>query len=445
MNTFSRILALLLCLVFVLGTLASCNTQDDPSNGETPDSTVDTSDNETPNSDTADSGEDTTEEPSGSASGLDLTGVEPIRYTKLGEDYQYVLGGGNRLSKFMNEPKESFLGVCKYFEDNGYELYGYNEMGNLLAATYIREDLLMHIYWIGGEMNELAVVNGKSSGLVIPPAVPEITTGEYNTLIAQMRATENNPKTHINGMGYVIRLADGSFIIYDGGYSSRVDELWDTLTSLHGSEEDIIIRAWLLTHSHGDHVDCFRAFSEKYASKVTLERLLVSPLTSDGNLYTESLIRFKGAKQFCVHTGMVLRFCDVTMEILCTADEIYFDGESDDHNNSSIVSRVYKEGGKSVMILGDAGDDVSTRLIPMYGDYLKSDICQAAHHGVEDFTIEAYRLIRAETWFYPCNTTLYNSTNRDADVRREIREAEYTKNIFLHDARKRPGISLNNK
>ena len=96
------------------------------------------------------------------------------------------------------------------------------------------------------------------------------------------------------------------------------------------------------------------------------------------------------------------------------------------------------------MFLGDAGDDVSTRLIPMYGDYLKSDICQAAHHGVEDFTIEAYRLIRAAIWLYPCNTGLYNNSGRDREVRDEIKNAEYTEKIYLHDGRgKRPEVSLN--
>jgi hypothetical protein len=252
-------------------------------------------------------------------------------------------------------------------------------------------------------------------------------------------------------MGYVVRLADGSFIIYDGGYEIRLDELWDTLTTLNGGDKDIVIRAWLLTHPHGDHYPCFIAFSNTYASRVTLERLMICPTSTkdiksafNNGEIEKALNRFVGAQMLYVHTGMVFSFCDVKMEILCTADEIYYDGASNDGNNASIVSRVYKEGGKSVMFLGDAGDDVSTRLIPMYGDYLKSDICQAAHHGVEDFTIEAYRLIRAAIWFYPCNTSLYNRTDRDAEVREEIKNAEYTEKIYLHDRRgDRPQASLN--
>ena len=441
-----KIIALLLCLTFVLGVLAACNKPEEPpvvepddKNTETP--AVDDDPNKNENQGKP---EDKVE----SGPVLDLTGVEPIRYTRLGEDYQYLVGK-DRVSKFLNEPKESFLGVCKYFDDSSYELYGYNEMGNVLSATYVKGDAMMHVYWIGGEMNELCLVNSKTGAATLPPKTPEVMTGDSDTIVTQMRALER-ANTKINGMGYVVKLADGSFLIYDGGYEVRLDELWDTLTTLNGGEEGIVIRAWLLTHPHGDHYPCFIAFSSVYASKVTLERLLISPASvedykSDFNngVIEKAVSKFTGAQILYVHTGMVLNFCDVKMEILCTADEIYYDGASDDQNNSSIVSRVYKEGGKSVMFLGDAGDDISTRLIPMYGEYLKSDICQAAHHGVEDFTIEAYRLIRSEIWLYPCDTSLYNNPQRDAEVREEIKNAEYTEKIYRHDTRTRPELSLN--
>ena len=457
-----KAIALLICLCFIFSTFVACN-HDDQQRGEnnvntpedenTEDSNSENDENKEENKDPDDEnkpGDSTDSEIVDTRPVLDLTGVEPIRYTTLEEDYQYLAGGDGKLSKFLNEPKESFLGVCKYLEDMSYELYGYNELGNVCSATYTRGSVMMHVYWVGGELNELSIVNSRKGGMTLPAAIPEVTSGKNDTVVTQMRATEDNPKTQINGMGYVIRLADGSFIVYDGGYRERASELWDTLTTLNGGEEGIVIRAWLLTHAHGDHTYCFYAFSELYANKVTLERVLVAPTSlsdwkmdlNNGRLESATN-KFKNAEILYVHTGMVFNFCDVKMEILCTVDDIYFDGSSDDHNNSSIVSRVYKEGGKSVIFLGDAGDDVSTRLIPMYGEYLKSDICQAAHHGVEDFTVEAYRLIRAAIWFYPCNTSLYNQTNRDAEVRQEIKDSEYAEHIYLHDRRTRPVVSLN--
>jgi glyoxylase-like metal-dependent hydrolase (beta-lactamase superfamily II) len=93
-----------------------------------------------------------------------------------------------------------------------------------------------------------------------------------------MRALESDKGTKINGMGYVIRLADGSFIVYDGGYTKRLPELWNVLTTLNGGEEGIVIRAWLLTHAHGDHYAAFRAFAPLYADNVTLETVMISPV-----------------------------------------------------------------------------------------------------------------------------------------------------------------------
>ena len=474
---FSRLLALLISASLLSGALAACNSEYEPSkekpsitdsedtvdeesteesineesepeeeesSTETEEATEDSteeSESEEPTPSDTDTQEPSVPDAPDEKTGLDFTDVEPINYTTLRINYTYVIGSGNTLTKYMNKTRDDFLGVCKHFSNDGYELYGYNEMGNLVSATYTKAGLMMHVYWIGGEMNELAVVRGWIYN-TLPPATPEVTTGKADTVITQMRANEPEVDTRINGMGYVIRLADGSFIIYDGGYAGRADELWDALTALNGGDKNIVIRAWLITHSHGDHTGCFDAFSQKYASMVNLERLLVSPLSSDVNWYMVRLNRFRNADLVCVHTGMVFTFCDVKMEILCSADEIYFDGASNDFNNTSIVSRIYKDGGKKVMLLGDAGDDVANRLIPMYGDYLKSDICQAAHHGVEDFTIEAYRLIRASIWFYPCNSALYASP-RHIDVRKEIEHAEYTKRIFLHDATRRTEISIN--
>ena len=453
-----KIIALLLCFTFVFGILAACNaTSDIPDNEKYTPNT----DNETADGDDVDGdigkeigSDDTIEEDLGgddigeeeivdAKPMLNFEGVEAKAYTVRESSYQYTVGRVNRLLKFVNKTEEDFLGVCKYYSENGYELYGYNVLGNVLAATYVKNARMVHIYWIGNGVNELGIVNSESGGATLPPVIPEVTSGEYETIITQMRALEEDNGTRINGMGYVIRLADGSFIVYDGGYTVRLPELWNILTTLNGGEEGIVIRAWLLTHAHGDHDQCFLAFANEYGSKVTLEWLLASPTEANNDKYTSAIKKFGGAEIVYVHTGMVFRFCDVTMEILCSSDEIYYDGASDDFNNSSIVSRVYKEDGKSFMVLGDAGDEVADKLIPMYGEYLQSDICQASHHGVEDFTIEAYRLIRAGIWFYPCNTSLYNLTNRDREVRDEIKNAEYTKRIYLHDAKRRYEVSLN--
>ena len=45
----------------------------------------------------------------------------------------------------------------------------------------------------------------------------------------------------------------------------------------------------------------------------------------------------------------------------------------------------------------------------------------------------AYRYIQAETLWYPCDKALYNRSDRDADVKKALRESQYTKEIIIRD------------
>ena len=101
-------------------------------------------------------------------------------------------------------------------------------------------------------------------------------------------------------------------------------------------------------------------------------------------------------------------------------------------NNSSIVSRIYTDD-YSAIFLGDASEEVALRMALYYGDYLKSDMCQIAHHGVEDFPLIAYRFINAAILWYPCDQSLYDNKGRDKDVRDALAKSKYTKEIILHD------------
>jgi len=375
---------------------------------------------------------------------LDLEGVKPIKHSDLGYDDYYTNNcKGEYFLSYYEEPFESFLGVCKYHEDDGYELHSYNVLNGNHFATYVKGKKLSHIYWIECE-SELNVAQSDNCGEAMPPKTPEVTTGEYKTSVTQLQSPEDN------GMGYAVQLADGSFILYDGGYDHRADEMWDTLVTLNGGEENIVIRAWLITHSHSDHYQCFREFANKYADKVTLERLMISPINKEdmgGDTYLhegakESIEKFEGAKILYVHTGMTFSFCNVKMEILFTPDELYV---SDprwgsglvniiDNNSSSVVSRVYTDD-YSAIFLGDATNHVANRMLIYYGDYMKSDMCQAAHHGWESWPLIAYRRIQASIMWYPTSQECYDYTGSEdvADIRKAVRESKYTEEVIVHD------------
>lgn len=376
---------------------------------------------------------------------LDLEGVEPVNYKDLDYDDSYSIADKEWLMSYYEETFETFLGVCKYQEDNGYELHSYSVKNGNHFATYVKGKELLHFYWIKCE-SELNVVLSKNCGDALPPKTPEVTSGEHKTSVTQLKSNVHN------GMGYVIKLADGSFILYDGGYIGAEEEMWSALVDLNGGEENIVIRAWLLTHSHSDHYKAFSGFSDKYADRVTLERLIFSPVRSedgDGDTYLNEgvktdIAKFDGAKILYAHTGMTMKFCNVKLEILFAAEELYI---SDprwgsglvnliDSNSTSMVSRVYTDD-YSALFLGDATNHVANRMIIYYGDYLRSNMCQAAHHGYESFPLIGYRHIKAEIMWYPVTKECYDYYSKEdfSDVREAVRNSEWTKEIIVHDTR----------
>ena len=374
---------------------------------------------------------------------LDLEGVDPIDYDDLDYDDTYSMTSDEWLLSYYEQSFDTFLGVCKYFEDSGYGLYGYNVLADNHFATFVKGKKLAHIYWIECE-SELNVVLSDNSGEALPPKEPAVITGEYRTSVTQLQSERHN------GMGYVIQLADGSFIIYDGGYEEQIDQLWETLVSLNGGEENIIIRGWVITHSHNDHYTCFSGFSDKYADKVTLERLIISPVNkkdTDGDTYFHTgaktdAAKFAGAKILYAHTGMVLSFCNVKMEMLFAAEELYISdarwgsglANLIDFNSSSLVSRVYTDD-YSALFLGDATINTASRMLVYYGDYLRSNMCQAAHHGFESFPLIGYTHIKAEIMWYPTNQDCYDYEGAEdvGDIREAVRNSKYTKEVIVHE------------
>lgn len=339
------------------------------------------------------------------------------------------------MNSYYGISEEQVFGVCKYYQEQGFEQYSYYEPGENISATYTKDEQMVHIYWIKCE-KRLTIITSQTQGSVLPPKTPDIRTGNVATTITQVKSPEEN------GMGYVLQLADGSFVIYDGGHDTVTEEFWRVLKKLTPKGKTPLIRAWIITHSHGDHYEVIHDFSQKYADKVKLEKVLVSTASdvargsNDGYLSTtlaEDIKAFEGAEICYVYTGMVFTVCNLRIEILMTHEDAYYTGMMpDDFNNTSIISRIFSDD-YGMILLGDAGNDTTEILAAYYGDYLRSDMCQISHHGVEDCPLIVYRHIRASVLWYPCDTHLYNLKVRDKDVRDALAASKYTKEIILHD------------
>lgn len=223
-------------------------------------------------------------------------------------------------------------------------------------------------------------------------------------------------------MSFVITTEDDRVIVIDGGYDGDAPKLLEELKKITGKEIPHI-DAWLLTHAHDDHISAFGVFYEKYLGKFSCDAVYYTfPSVQYFQKYERgsapTLERFYndlpllGNTAHIVSTGDIYRVGEAEIEILQTYDDTV---DYDIVNNSSTIFTV-RLGGKRILFMGDCGELAGQRLLARYGDALKSDICQLAHHGQDAVTEEVYIPIAPEIclwctpdWLWVNN--MYRSNN----------------------------------
>ena len=366
----------------------------------------------------------------------------PDAYGKDTADVTYAGDDDSMLYTFENKNAADFEAACKYYTDNGYTVYRATEKVDNRFTTFTKGTAMAHVYWFK-ELSELNIVISDTAAYYLPPVNPAVTDGDVECTIVQLEDS-----THVNGMSYVIQLKDGSYIVYDGSYSSQARLLLQYLKDNHKGEGKPLIRAWVMTHSHNDHYPAFSQIARRWADQIQVEYVLVNPLNEEefeldeeelylSTTFREDVARFSGTKLVYVHTGMEFVFCNLTMEVLWTPDDLYKNitnrtlaNRDINFNNTSIVTRLY-DTDYNTLFTADIGKRGTDMMVTVYGDYLKSDACQVAHHGVEDVPFSFYDIVRAPLLFYPCDYDLYDNNTRHLTVRLKIEQTDYTKEILI--------------
>ncbi len=352
-------------------------------------------------------------------------------------DITYKCEDNSVLRTYLDKTAEDFAGVRSYFLQEGYRVYTESDKAGSLFCTLTDGTAMAHVYWIASS-KELSVVRSDDAGKTLPPVLSaEEVQGSVTPSITQMRDSSN-----VNGMCYIVQLPDGSFIVYDGSYEKRAKKVMAQIEDLHTGSDKPLIRAWVLTHSHDDHHPTFSYFCNNYADDVKVEYVIFAPIEIElakqiggddyFNVDIHEDVTKLGAQLVYAHTGMEFVFGEFRMEVLLAADDLFKIGNHNNYfNNSSLVTRIYTEN-YSAIFLGDIGKEGTDLMTAMYGaEYLKSDVCQISHHGVEDVPLEFYETVQASILYYPCNLYLYNQTERHYEERKALEERDYTKEILI--------------
>ena len=342
----------------------------------------------------------------------------------------------------------TYADYTSYVDDlclDGFILYTDNEIGENFYTTLLTEQQIVNVMYLDAYKEVRVMVDDRSEfglpGLALENKYDDLT--DPSLTVIGVGATG-----WPGGMGYVYKLADGSFFIIDGGIiKSDADTgitssewLYNTLVALADDPDNIVISGWLLTHTHKDHLGAFIDMAEEkeYMEKITLKQLIYNQPTDQIMTETGHPDRIPWMpkaielwKPECVvkaHPGQVFYYCDLTVTVY-GSQELVLPTFTDSHNNHSIVTMVdYKD--MRALYLGDAEGLMNGALEELYGEELKCDILQLAHHGYHNTDAgPVYAIADPTIVFWPVSTGHYDGTGGAT-----VRDVSFNKRFFA------PGI-----
>jgi hypothetical protein len=294
----------------------------------------------------------------------------------------------------MNTNASEYNAYLNKIATEGFTPYTDNTIGENLFATYKNENYILTAMYFA-RLNETRVTLEKTGNYSLPALEEEnvYTPTDAECSITQIGLEESTGVQ--NGMSYVFKLADGSFLIIDGGTGTRnsIAQFYEVMESLADDPDNITVATWIITHAHGDHLGLFYSLlmDEKFYEKFTVEQVIWSKVSDkqlanlgEGNsldYMDKMLARLEGTRIVIAHPGQQFFIADLTLTVWGSQDLIIEDSdEITNHNEQSIVTKI-DFNGKTMLSLADSEHRLNDKLVAVYGELLKSDIIQTAHHG----------------------------------------------------------------
>lgn len=336
-------------------------------------------------------------------------------YGEEDEDVQFIDLADECYLLYADDTDEAeFKAYFDVLEQAGYTQFATRQMGDNLYATYVSDEKVINASYTAAKKDariaiedayDLTLFTEQEYEKVCEPSVTLVGLESYG-------GDEDAGVGNQLGLCMIFRMADGRFVIVDGGNynNATIPLIQNNLKKLAVDPENIVVAAWIITHAHGDHAGAFCKYSQtSYKNTITVQNFVHHLCTAEqyencddpGRAdQTRELMRtYKNANIIKAHTGQVMKIGGTEIEMLFTSADMepYV---LDYHNTSSLVFRVTAEN-NSVMVLGDASPDTSSHLVKVYKQYLKSDMVQIAHHGFQGGTVSLYKAIDARVALWP--------------------------------------------
>lgn len=378
-------------------------------------------------------------------SGIQLSPDIMPDFSSLGRvSATYNAGPGLLSDRFATTVEDSLMKVIagttaekleaytKVLEENGYKQVSKNTLDGDTYYTYEKYGKLFYLYHNAKVKETRIIVDNASDKLSkieanhIPIAGEKNEFYQYSLNYDLANKAGYDPVVYTEntsqncGMLYMIKLADNSVIVVDGGGDKQSTAksragLMKFLREITNTPEGekVKIATWFFSHAHGDHVRLAADFIDEYYAEIDLVsvtynfpsyQVVGSGYDDNTFLLKEKLaLRFPDTLYHKLHTGEVLHMAGVTIDVLFThEDAVSAAGSSEigDFNSTSTVLKITIDG-MSIMLLGDISDVAENTIVAMHTPaYIKSDMVQATHHGF-NFLNKLYPMINAKIAVFP--------------------------------------------
>ena len=357
---------------------------------------------------------------------------------------------GAVIMRYNEITADDFDAYCAVLETAGYELYesntmdGFKQTATLEFATYVKGDEAVLVQYLPVSLLDQDPATLNEAEKKAYDASFSADGDSIRVILTSTDLLGNNddantgwtdagiaPKVHLVngydkysdgnniGLSEIFTLADGSFVVVDGGFHPDADNLYRTLSYMNEREDGkIVVAAWILTHAHNDHTGALGALSaSKMAADITIEQIVLNHVAKSYRWRTEydpygyaagfspefdnikSIVgKFAQGEDYKLvipHMGQIMKVRNAEIEFLTVGDEDVYPVIFNNDNGQSLVFRVTfpETTDQEFMCTGDSALDQSYNVFfPLMTGELHADILTVAHHGLGGQTSRFYPL-----------------------------------------------------
>lgn len=344
------------------------------------------------------------------------------------------MGDGSYMNIAEGVNSQQFSDYLTSLVDAGFTYYADNKIGRNFFVTFATKTQIVNAMYLWADREVRVVVDDRAKfslhGLEEDNVYEDLGLNSLTVVAIEETGWPG-------GMGYILELADGSFLIIDGGYyngsniaKSSAEWVFKSLKQLAADPDNITVAAWLITHPHSDHYGAFVAMSQmaEYREGITVEQLIYNNpaeehITSTGTTEAVSMIEtaidvWEIDTLIKAHPGQQIYVRDARITVYGSADIVVpQDFAITNVNNLNVVTMVDYMGKRS-LYLGDSQEVQNPILARLYGSELKTDILQLAHHGYNNTDAGGvYRLADPSIVFWPVSNYHYSGETYSGKVR----------------------------